>query len=408
MSKLIFINRYFYPDLSATSQILTDLSHSLVEKGESVTVVTSRLIYGGSSELLPPTDENKGVRIVRVWTTNFGRSNLLGRSLDYLSFYVTAFFVLLRITQRNDILVAKTDPPLISVIAWLITKIKGARLVNWLQDIFPEVAFGLDMLTCKPLFIAVKFLRNISLKAASANIVLGSRMYDYVSSLGLDKNKVVVINNWADSDDIRPIRNEENELIKAWGLEGKFVIGYSGNLGRAHEFDTIISAMQYLNEDENIVFIFIGAGMGKGRLESDLKKLGLSNYAFFPYQPREMLSQSLSASDVHLVSLQPQLEGFVVPSKIYGVLAVGRPFVFIGDEDGEIARLASKYRCGYSLSVGAGKELGQLLMKLKMDANSMQATGKNGRQCLENCFDRVHAVKQWFDVIKRIRNTGTA
>lgn len=408
MSKLVFINRYYYPDLSATSQILTDLTNSLAKNGESVTVVTSRLTYNGSSDLLPPVDNYEGVNVLRVWTTNFGRSNLLGRGIDYLSFYVTAFFTLLRITHRNDILIAKTDPPLISVVAWCISKIKGAKLINWLQDIFPEVALGLGVLKGRTLFNVLKFFRNLSLRGASANIVLGSRMYDYVFSQGVDQDKVALINNWSDTADIEPVPREENKLRKTWGLDDKFVIGYSGNLGRAHDFSTIVSSMNYLKDDENIIFIFIGAGAGKDKLIQGLNEHGLTNYAFFPYQSREILSQSLSVPDVHLVSLQPQLEGFIVPSKIYGVFAVARPLIFIGDEDGEVARLISKYKCGYSLSIGSGNALGRQLQKLKTDTNTIHQLGNNGRKCLENHFDHKHAVKQWTSILGKIRNMGTS
>ena len=243
-------------------------------------------------------------------------------------------------------MVAKTDPPMLSVLAGPIARLRGAKLVNWLQDLFPEVAMavgpGKDG-AMGQVYRFMKVLRDRSLRAADMNVVLGDRMAERVLALGVAPEKIRLISNWADARVLRPVLHEENDLRRAWGLNGKFVVGYSGNLGRAHEYETLIDAIARLEDHPPsgppVVWLFIGGGALYEEFAVQTARRHLTSVVFKPYQSRELLSQSLSAADVHLVSLRPELEGLIVPSKFYGITAVGRPTLFIGDRDGEIARL---------------------------------------------------------------------
>jgi glycosyltransferase involved in cell wall biosynthesis len=287
--------------------------------------------------------------------------------MDYASFYWSAFFSLLILARSGDVIVTQTDPPLISVVAWLATRLRGARLITWLQDIFPEVAEGLGVL-CRPLWLAsLMRIRDRSLRGTQMNVILGERMRQRLTAHGIAPGMLRIIPNWADEERIHPVAAEDNPLRRSWGLEGKFVVGYSGNLGRAHEFDTMVGAMEQLREDDRIVFAFIGGGAGMVGLERTVAAAGLSNVRFFPYQPRERLSESPSVADVRLVSLRPQLEGLIVPSKIYGILAAARPTVFIGDADGEVARLIAEWRVGFTVPVGGVGNFVECLWRLKDD-----------------------------------------
>ena len=250
--RYIFINRFFYPDHSATSQLLTDLAVALAESGEMVTVICSRQSYDDPQVELSPRERHQGVEIVRLWTTRFGRSNLAGRAVDYLTFYLSAAWRLLILIRKNDVVVAKTDPPMLSVLAGPIARLRGAKLVNWLQDLFPEVAMavgpGKDG-AMGPVYRFMKVLRDRSLRAADMNVVLGERMAERVLALGVAQDKVRVISNWADARVLKPVLHEENDLRSAWGLDGKFVVGYSGNLGRAHDYETLIDAIDLLESN---------------------------------------------------------------------------------------------------------------------------------------------------------------
>jgi glycosyltransferase involved in cell wall biosynthesis len=373
--RVVFVNRYFWPDHSATSQIASDLAFHLASRGWDVHVVTSRQRYDDASARLPAAEVERGVRILRVWSARFGRARLIGRAVDYLSFYASAFFAMRRF-GRDAVVVPMTDPPLISVVASLATP----RIVNWVQDLFPEVAQALGIRT--PSLLAR--LRDWSLRRARVNVVLGTRMAALVP-------KSVIIHNWADGG-LVPVAHEQNELRAEWGLQDSFVVAYSGNLGRAHEFDTILGATRNL---PHIRFLIIGGG---AKLDSVKASAG-ANVTFLPYQPREALSRSLSAADVHLVSLQPQLEGLVLPSKFYGALAVGRPVIFIGAADGELARMIREHECGAVVAPGDVERLTNTIAALAADREETAAMGARGREAYLENYAPAHAFARWEETL---------
>lgn len=373
----------------------SDLAFALANNGYRVWVVTSRQMYEDPQAMLPARQVQWGVEIRRVRTTHFGRMNLFGRAFDYATFYVTTFWVLLRITRRGDVIVAKTDPPLISVIAWIVAKAKGASLINWLQDVFPEVAQALGVLKWRPLVVPIRWLRNLSLRGATMNVVLGERMRQHVCAQGVARERTAVIHNWVDGSRIHPVPQGSNSLRKTWNLEDKFVVGYSGNMGRAHEFETIIGAMRRVQDKENIIFLFIGGGAAKETLRRAIRESGLHNFLFQPYQPQERLSESLSVPDVHLVSLRPQLEGLIVPSKIYGIAAAGRPVIFIGDIDGEVGRMVVRCGFGFAVPIGADIELAQRLRELMQRPDVVEKMGNNGRRSFMDYYEKSYATDAW-------------
>jgi glycosyltransferase involved in cell wall biosynthesis len=388
--------------------MLSDLAFAMASDDWRVWVVTSRQMYEDPQAMLPARENQGGVEIRRVWTTRFGRANLVGRAVDYASFYAATLWTLLRITHRGDVIVAKTDPPLISIIAWIAARVKGARLINWLQDVFPEVAQALGVLTWRPLVTPIRWMRNLSLRGATMNVVLGEQMRRHVCMQGVVREKTTVIHNWVDGSRIYPVPQASNSLRKMWNLEDKFVIGYSGNMGRAHEFNTIIGAMQRLHDDKNVIFLFIGGGSGKQILELAVNEAGLRNFLFLPYQPKERLSESLSVPDVHLVSLQPALEGLIVPSKFYGIAAAGRPVIFIGDPEGELGGLVSKFHMGFTIEVGAVNELVRRLEELRNQPEVAVRMGANSRRCLEDNFDKHIAIRAWSSLLRQYGAMGTA
>lgn len=407
MSRVIFVNRYFYPDLSATSQILTDLAFHLASQGIVVTVVTGRQTYTDPKASLPAHENVGGVAIARVKTTGFGRTRLLGRAVDYASFYVAAFVELVRLLKRGDIVVAKTDPPLMSVVAAIAAWLKRATQVNWLQDLFPEVAVVLrpDLLN-GPVARTAKSARDWSLRRARVNVVLGERMWDRVRMLGIPRDCITMIPNWADDRAITPVAHENNPLRREWGLEGKFVVAYSGNLGRAHEFLTILNAAQLLRDRPDVVFLIVGGGAQLEDVRAFVTEHGLTNVVERPYQPRERLSLSLGAGDLHLVSLLPALEGLIVPSKFYGIAAAERPMAFIGDQMlGEIGRLLYRHECGRSFAVGDAQGLADFVVQLSQDREQWGCMGRNARRALDAQWSQAKAFERWNDALARAEST---
>lgn len=400
--KLIFLNRYFHPDISATSQMLSDLAFHLAAQGSEVHVIASRQRYDEPGAQLPAREETGGVFIHRVRTSRYGRGRLPGRAVDYASFYLSASLALAGLARRGDVVIAMTDPPLVGIPAALVARLRGARLVNWLQDVFPEVAARMGVGLARGLPGAViRALRGWSLRAAAVNVVLGERMRAEVQSLpGLGKARYAVIHNWADGDAIVPAADGANALREEWGLAGKFVVAYSGNMGRVHEFETILGAAERLRDRAGIVFLFIGGGHHRAWIEQEAFGRNLANVHFRPYQPRERLAASLGVADAHLTCLLPSMEGLIVPSKIYGILASGRAALHVGDPRGAIGGILGEARAGFSVPTGDPALLAQRILELESDPALRAELGANARKAFDARYARDIAFGHWARVLE--------
>lgn len=400
MNRIVFVNRYYRPDHSATAQLLTDLAERLAAHGVPVVVVSSRQCYDDPQRPLCAREQLGGVEIHRVWTSRFGRANLLGRAFDYLSFYLSSFLHLMACVRPGDVLVVKTDPPMISVIGAIVARVKGATLVNWLQDLFPEVARELGVSIMKPpLHGLLKKIRNWSLNSARHNVVLGDLMAQRVNAETGRPDKTVIIPNWVVQPDIRAVASDDNPLRDEWALQHKFVVGYSGNLGRAHEFGTILEAALLLKDEPDLQFLFIGAGAQLAPVREFVERHALSHVTFKNYQPLEQLAYSLSAADLHLVSLQPGLEGLIVPSKFYGIVAVGRPLAFIGAADGELGRLIAGHECGATVAPGDAEALARFIAELKTNPREHARLAENSRRLAQIHLNRDTSLGAWQELL---------
>ncbi len=424
--RLYFLNRYFYPDHSATSQMLSDLVFALAERGHRITVITSRLSYDDPAVRLPARETVRGVEIVRIPTTGFGRAGLVGRAADYATFMLAAAWVLLWRLQRDDVVVTKTDPPLLSVVATPIARLRGARPVNWLQDVFPEVATALGMARGGLPGLAVGLMRRLrdrALRKASLNIAIGERMAAAIQLCGVPVDRIRIVHNWADGRLVRPVARQHNKLRRDWGLGGAFVVGYSGNLGRAHDVVTVLAAIEMsatevqrgavavvaggalrrvMLSEPAVKWLFVGGGAQLAKLKAEVEGRGLRDVIFQPYQARERLSESLSVPDVHLISLRPDLEGLIVPSKYYGIAAVGRPAIFIGDPEGEIGRILRKTDTGIVVPEGDGLALAQAVRALANDPQHCEAMGRRARTLFEATYDLPFAIDAWEQAIRSL------
>ena len=404
MRRIFFLNRYFFPDHSATSQILSQLAFHLATSGHDVHVVTSRQLYDDPVARLPVEETSRGVKIHRLAGTRLGRSGLFGRSADYLSFYVSAWRFLIVGADQDDVLVTMTDPPLLSILGVQLARRRRLRVINWLQDIYPEVASELGIPFIRgPVSTIFRFARDASLRAADVNVVVGNLMAEKLKQLGIAPERAEVIPNWCDDELIVPIGATSNPLRTQWQLQNKFVVGYSGNLGRAHEFDTILAASEHFRNDPNIIFLFIGGGHRGEELVRCVKAQELSDkFRFLPYQRDEDLKYSLSVPDVHWISLRPELEGLIVPSKIYGIAAAGRPIIAVMARSGEIASLVREHECGVVIEPGNSLELAKAISDLSSNVITREIMGRRARAMLKANFTREHAFQNWTRVVDRV------
>ena len=353
MPHVCFVNRVYPPASGATGALLAELAPALVDRGWRVTILTGPA--GGA-----PRSERtgNGVHVERVGALPFTRESTWRRGLAYASLFPAFLTGALRL-PAPDVIVTKTDPPMLKVLGPLLGRLTGAHTVHWAQDLYPEVAEGVGVIAEHGLLAGtMRRLSQWALHGHDHVVAVGRCMRDrLVEYRGLAPERVTVSPNWPPSA-VRPVPHDENAFRAEHDLDDRFVVMYSGNMGLAHPFDAVLDAAARLQEEHpDVVVLFVGEGPRKADLQRQVARRGLDNVRFLPFQPRERLAESLSAADLHLVTMQPELEGLVVPSKLYGALGAGRPALFLGPSGSEAARVVEEHDCGTVLPNPEGEGL---------------------------------------------------
>jgi colanic acid biosynthesis glycosyl transferase WcaI len=383
---LIFINRFYWPDEPATAQLLTDLAEALAATGEPVTVITSHNGRAG----IPGDESRQGVRILRVRSTRWGGKNLAGRALDFTAFSLGALARLARFARPGDTVVVMTDPPLLAIFATTLARWRGARVVHWVQDIYPELAVALTGTKWLRIF---QLWRDRAWRRAGACVVPGDDMAAFLAGRGVEK--IAIIPNWAPTGLAPMPTGASNALRDAWGLRGKFIAAYSGNLGRVHDLMPLLDAAAALQAEPDIVFIFIGDGAQRDALEAAAQERGLNNVRFFPPQPRVQLAETLALGDAHFVTLRPGCEQLVFPSKLHGIAAAGRPVLFVGPRDCALARLVTGRGMGAVFTREEIIPLTETILSLHRDAARQRAWSEAAEKYHRETGGVERAVADW-------------
>lgn len=406
--RIIILNQFFYPDHSATSQLMTELAEGLVARGVEVTALAGRGRYNGGANL-PPREDYKGIRIKRAWATNFGKNSIVGRLADYLSFYVGATWKLLTL-PRHDLVMALTTPPLIGLIALLVARLRRMSMIALVQDVYPDVAIELGVLRAGNLLTRLlDRLNRTVLRRATGIIVLSRCMQDRIAAkIGTEAAmRIDVIHNWADGEDIKPLNALEsgaNPFSRQYGLQDKFVVLFSGNFGRVNEFSTVLEAARLLREHKEILFLFVGDGAKALEIEGFVRQHALENVLLMPYQPREQLRYSLAAGDALLVTLREGLAGLSVPSKTYPILAAGRPLLFVGDMRSDVAQIVTEHECGAAFASGESSRLAETIVAWSKNKQLVAALGASARRLFDERFDRSRAVDAYLETFVKCLN----
>ena len=377
--RLLFINQYYWPDHASTAQHLTDLAESLAAEGHEVQVVCSRGGYRDGSSRPPRHEVHNGVTVHRVDATSLGRRNTLTRMTDYLSFYLRAFWLGLFL-PRFDVVTTLTTPPIIGLIGTLLRRLKGSRHIYWSMDLHPDASLALGKMSGRnPVVRMLRWLSDFVYRQADKVVVLGPYMMDRIAAKGVRADRLTLIPVWSRRDEIYPMPREDHPLREELGLEGKFVAMYSGNLGLAHSFVEFLETARRLRHRSDVVFLFVGDGPRLAEVKSAQAAEGLENLRFLKYFPREMLHASLSIADVHLISMREEMTGIVVPGKLYGAMASGRPTLFIGPDHCESADTIRQADCGATIRLGDVDSLVASLEGFADDHEGALEMGRRGR-----------------------------
>ena len=365
---IVLLNQFFHPASAATGQFLADLAHELAaEQPTSVICGVS-----AHAETCSP------VNVVRVRI-------LKTRLASYLSFLCAAAWHALRM-PRQDIVVTMTTPPLLACVGTLVQRWRGSRHYIWEMDVYPDIAAGLGVLGARSAVMRVlAAIADYSRRRADGIIAVGECMKTRLIAHGIDAGKIHVVENWADGERITPGAFPEGTALRVY---------YSGNLGLAHDVETIRGAMLALRRDAKFEFIFAGGGARRGELERCCREQETGNARFESYCGRGELGDRLAEGHIGLVTQRAETLGSVVPSKTYGIMAAGRPVLFIGPREATPARIIREFRCGWHVECGDVRGVVDLLHFLEGRREEIYEAGGRGRRAFEEHYDRGIGVRR--------------
>jgi len=337
--RILLLNQCFYPDVVSTAQHLTDLATTLAAPGHEVTVIASDRGYDDPSTRFERREHWNGIDIIRIPAASFGKSSRWRRVLNFGSFMLLCSLRLLAL-RRFDVVVALTSPPLISFLAALFVKLKGGSFCFWVMDLNPDEAIAAGWLeqnsaTSRVLQRMLKY----SLDVAARTIVLDRFMQERVVAKGVDPTRVAIVPPWSHDDHVLYSLAGREEFRRQHGLSDKFVVMYSGNHSPCHPLDTLLDAARALEAESEVVFCFVGGGSEQVKV----REAALSNVKCLPYQPLIELSSSLSAADLHVVVMGEEFVGIVHPCKVYNILSIGAPVLYIGPEPSHVTDIAAQH-----------------------------------------------------------------
>lgn len=409
--KILILCQLFYPELVSTGQTLTELAETLRDMEVDVEVCCGPPTILKGSEKPPKDLTYHNIRIHRVWGTFFPKVSTMGKLVNQITYAISTFFYLLFRRVERPVLVV-TNPPFLGFICAVLRKIKHLRFIYLIFDVYPDTAINLGVLKEGGLISNVWERSNrFVLKNSDAFIVIGRCMADRIRKKLCDldveemRMKQHIIHVWADDRNIQPLpEGTENIYRKRWNLEGKFVLGYSGNMGRFHDMETIAEAARELREYEDIRFVFVGEGYKKKWLQTYVETNRLTNCVIDTYVPRKDLSLLLNAFDIGFVSLLPGQEGLSVPSKTFGLLAAGVPVIAIMNPNAEIAMVVKEESCGFVTPPGDSKALKSIILYCYTNRATLKTMKANARKAVDEKYSLNKVAQAYVSLISEISN----
>ncbi|MGH2753090.1 MAG: glycosyltransferase family 4 protein [Actinomycetota bacterium] len=383
--KLVVVVPHFAPDTAPTGAIFTRIVEELGDRGHHVEVITAlpwyreHRIEPGYEGRLTRVEDTPWGRIVRVHPfPTSDKRDLVRRAAAFSGFSLLAGAVGIRGGAVDGVL-AMSPPLTLGLDGWAIARARRARLVFNIQDVFPDVAVELGVLTNRPLIEIARSVERFCYKRADAVTVLSDDLKGNLSQK-INPEKVHVIPNFVDTDLIRP-SDKENPYRREFGLQGKTVVMYAGNVGLSQSLELMLEAAVALAYEPDLVFVINGQGAAR----DDLRRRagGMDNVRFVEAQPMDRLPEVLAAADIHLVPLKRGLAAASVPSKTYSILAAGRPLIASVDAGSEITRVVERSGAGISIPPEDAEALTKAIRRLLDAPEEGERMGRNGRAFVE-------------------------
>jgi len=399
-TRLSILTQYYPPDYAATGQLIEELAHQLGRQGMKVHIFTGQPGYAFGQQDAPTLEEDEHLSVRRSRTTRILSQRIRGKAINGIIFCLRAGLHLLKTASRGDVLLVTTAPPFLPLLGYVANLCFGVPYVCLIYDLYPDVAVELKVVSRTHKLVRLwNHVNRLVWRRAKSVIVLSPSMKQRVLAQCPDiTERVAVIHSWADPHHITPIPKEENWFAHQHNLVKKFCVLYSGNMGRCHDIDTIIATAQHL-KDEPIKFVFIGNGAKYQACQEQARILGLNQITFLPYQDKECLPYSLTACDLSLVSISPGMEGLVAPSKLYGILAAGRPVAAICEPHSYLRQMLSEVNFGKAFDNGDSEGLAQFIRELAANREQAEFMGCQGRRYLETHFTPERIAQQYGEVL---------
>lgn len=401
--RVVILNQYYVPDVASTGHLLSELAEYLVQNGADVTVIASQPSYGPRETWTkcPRHAVEDGVRVTRMWTTRFPKDNIVGRTINSVTFLLQLTMRVLFRRHRGEVFLYTTNPPYLGTIGALISMFRKHPYVFLLHDSYPQLPVLIGTIRKGGVIEKLWHACNrFMYRRADQSIVLCKAAKRLVcETYKVEPERVHIVHNWADPNELKPKPKKDNPFAIEHGLVEPFTVLYSGNLGLYYEFETILAAADLLRH-ENFKLVFIGAGGRKEWISQQVKRRNLTNTLLLPYQPFERLPDSLTACDASLVTIQKDVEGISYPSKLYASLSIGKPILAISERGSELYDQVVPTGAGVWFELGDAEGLANGIRELMENPARAEEMGRRARELFEREYTRDASAEKYASVFK--------
>jgi colanic acid biosynthesis glycosyl transferase WcaI len=393
------ITHYIHPDVVTNSRLLMDAALGFVDSGHKVRFYSASPSNQGSIPDFPSE-----ISIRRHWSPRFDPRGVKRRLIN--SAFVAAFiFIRLLFSRRPDIILVDTTTPFLGPCAWAISKVRGHRYVYLATELYPDAAVALGFIRSGGIIERIwDYSNRLVYGRASQVIVIGPRLREKVARHlegGVEAPKLNVVHNWADPTEIRPVIKSENWWLTEHGLDDKFIVLYSGNIGLSHDLGTLISVAEILSDRDDLRIVVIGEGPNKARLVSEAKTKNLKNVLFLPYQPVEVLPFSLSSGDFSVVTLATGMDQLTIPSKLYPAMAAGQAILALMGPETDVGEMVIEYDIGIRVTQGDSEGMAKELVSLLNDPERVLSLKSHSRMVFEQNFTREISIGLYLEILDK-------
>ena len=402
--RILIFNQFFPPDFAATGQLIEELALGISRTGIKVRVFSGQPGYAFETNQAPREEKKGRLNIRRTRTTQLIRWRLLAKLCSSIFYFIRAFLHTARHQKKEDLLIITTAPAFMTWLGYLANFFWDKKYICLLYDLYPNVLTSLNIVSEENPIVRLwnLFNRHTWLRAESIIVLSSSMKQRIIEACPEVTHKIHIIHNWSDGNIIKPMDKQNNWFAKEHDLQDKFTILYSGNMGRCHDMETIVGAAKLLEDcQDQFEFVFIGSGAQQLAIQNQANELGLQNFTFLAYQPKDVLPFSLTACDLSLISMTRRMEGVVAPSKLYSTLAAGNAVGVICPQKSFLAQLVVDAECGESFRNGEVRELADFIVKLKQNSQLCKEMGYNARQYFSNHFTKTIAINKYLEVIDK-------